>query len=621
MPSGTEDIFFNPASGLSLTTSNDLSAGTFTANSITMNSTFGASALTITGSAFTLSGSLSNLHSSKTFNLGNTTVDIGTITLGNSITITANATSNINVYGSFADDSSSRGITKSGNGTLTFFRQNTYTGTTSINRGTLVLNSSTGDAIYDSGVITLANTANVTLQISASETIGSLRGGGTTGGNVTIDASRTLTVAETGDQTFSGRIIGSGSLTKTGSGTMTLNGTNSFSGTATISGGTLAISGGSAISDSGAVTLADSSGVRLNVLGSETIGPLSGGGGTGGEIAISASQTLTVNQTSSQTFLGVISGSGGFTKNGSAVLTVAGSNTYSGVTTLNSGTLSFNTIANGGSVSGIGQSSSAASNLVLNGGELEYTGASATTNRGFTVGSGGAAVDVNNAAATLRFTGGISGTGILTKSGGGTLEFVGNSVAGAVTVSSGSLAGNASFGGMVTLNNSANLVPGNGVGGFGTITAGAGLTLNSGGTVRMDLSNSSGSSDSISVTGALTYGGALALSISGEISGVSESSPNTYNLFAGSPSRSGNFASVTVAGSYDGSFSLVSANTWQRNTGDGTLWTFSQSTGTLTVIPEPSTWALFSFGVGFVLWHVRRRQLPKGRRTCLPDAP
>ena len=129
------------------------------------------------------------------------------------------------------------------------------------------------------------------------------------------------------------------SLTKSGAYTLTFNGTNTYTGETKINAGNLTISSGSAISDSGVVTLGNATGAILHVAASETIGTLSGGGSNGGDISIAASQALTVNQTSTGTFAGVISGSGGLTKNGTGTLTLSAANTYTGATTVNAGTL------------------------------------------------------------------------------------------------------------------------------------------------------------------------------------------------------------------------------------------------------------------------------------------
>ena len=78
------------------------------------------------------------------------------------------------------------------------------------------------------------------LQISATNTIGSLAGDGTS--NLTIDSGQTLTTGgNNSDTTMSGMIRGDGSLIKTGNGTMTLDATNSYTGGTTVAAGTLLV--------------------------------------------------------------------------------------------------------------------------------------------------------------------------------------------------------------------------------------------------------------------------------------------------------------------------------------------------------------------------------------------
>ena len=77
--------------------------------------------------------------------------------------------------------------------------------------------------------------------------------------------------------TVSAILGGAVGLNKTTSGTVTLSGGNTYSGTTTVSAGNLTLSGGSAIADSGVVIL---NGGTLQVDSAETIGRLSGSGGT-----------------------------------------------------------------------------------------------------------------------------------------------------------------------------------------------------------------------------------------------------------------------------------------------------------------------------------------------------
>jgi len=80
-------------------------------------------------------------------------------------------------------------LTKDGSGTLTLSGANTYTGTTTVNAGTLQLAG--GSAIADTSAVVLANVAGAVLDLNGTnETIGTLSGGGATGGNVTLGNDR-----------------------------------------------------------------------------------------------------------------------------------------------------------------------------------------------------------------------------------------------------------------------------------------------------------------------------------------------------------------------------------------------------------------------------------------------
>ncbi|HXZ96337.1 MAG TPA: filamentous hemagglutinin N-terminal domain-containing protein, partial [Burkholderiales bacterium] len=76
-----------------------------------------------------------------------------------------------------------------------------------------------------------------------------------------------------------------------------------------------------------------------------------------------AGSTLILNAPGNVTQTAVIAGSGGLTQNGAGTVTLSQANTYTGVTTVNAGTLSFNSIAN---VSG-GSSALGAPTTVANG--------------------------------------------------------------------------------------------------------------------------------------------------------------------------------------------------------------------------------------------------------------
>jgi autotransporter-associated beta strand protein len=149
---------------------------------------------------------------------------------------------------------------------------------------------------------------------------------------------------------------------------------------------------------------------------------LVGGGGSG---AVLGTATTAANS------------SGGLTKLGLGTLTLTGNNTFSGPVDIRAGVLSVSTLANGGSPSGLGTSSSAASNVLLNGGVLDYSGtvaaaidrnftfaasngglgASGTTAGTFTVNTSAISIIPNLGAANFVLSGTGSGT-----TGGGTLN-------------------------------------------------------------------------------------------------------------------------------------------------------------------------------------------------------
>jgi autotransporter-associated beta strand protein len=173
-----------------------------------------------------------------------TNVAVGNATLSGAITNNKDVIFNIANYASGTDRMTvsgaiggTGGIVKTNAGTLALSGSNSYTGTTTVSAGTLALTN--GSAIADTATVSLDNASGATLQINTSETIGSLQGGGTTGGNVSIASSQTLTVAEAATNTYSGAINGAGGLTKAGNGTLILGGNNTYSDATAVTGGVL----------------------------------------------------------------------------------------------------------------------------------------------------------------------------------------------------------------------------------------------------------------------------------------------------------------------------------------------------------------------------------------------
>jgi fibronectin-binding autotransporter adhesin len=294
-------------------------------------------------------------------------------------------------------------LTVTGTGTL-------YPANTTFTSGVIAINSGTLSQ-FNAGMtastvaFTFANTAGATFNMnSLPASVGSLAGGGSTGGNIVMSGA--LTIGALGATTsYAGVISGGGSLVKIGAGTQTLSGTNTFSGTTTINAGTINANatpsfttngprvGNSVVINNGGTlltggvhqfgwtgTLASitvNSGGLFNNFGQDhyinTIAvngnaTASGGGYlgiVGGSISYTGSSvsdagnisarialrnsssvavnvTIAVNGTNTSGDL-VISGqvfdSGGVIKTGAGVLVLSASNTYTGGTTINAGTL------------------------------------------------------------------------------------------------------------------------------------------------------------------------------------------------------------------------------------------------------------------------------------------
>ena len=130
-------------------------------------------------------------------------------------------------------------------------------------------------------------------------------------------------------------------------------------------------------------------------------------------------------------FGGIISGNGGLTKSGTSTLILSGGNTYSGLTTISGGTISF---AN--------KALDTAGGIVFDGGTLQWSGTNTQdiSDRIAPIASGKSAIlDTNGN--NISFAAGLSGLGGLTKIGPGVLTLAGaNTYTGNTTISAGTLA-------------------------------------------------------------------------------------------------------------------------------------------------------------------------------------
>ena len=150
--------------------------------------------------------------------------------------------------------------------------------------------------------------------------------------------------------TLSGGAIGAGAtLTLNGTGSVTINEANTYTGGTTVNAGSLIVgSNGTLGTGPLAVNNTNTGGgssVFVSFASPQTVGSLSGtiataSGGTNSATII-LNGDLTVNQSITSTFNGTLAGVGNFIVNGTSnsILTLTGTNTYAGSTTVNGGTL------------------------------------------------------------------------------------------------------------------------------------------------------------------------------------------------------------------------------------------------------------------------------------------
>ncbi len=298
---------------------------------LTFNNTNGTSFILgndgITGHGLTLNnngagGNVNSLTGSNSI--------FSNLVLADNATFNVAAASSVLVsVGSLSESGASRTMTKTGAGTLTIDTPSSYTGATTVSAGTLVTTPtgtiSAGPLIVSStgGVNSLASLNN---NQSVSSLSGSITGGGAA--TVSVSAGNVLTVAQSANTTFAGKISLTGAaatFTKSGNGVLETDGAPNLADSSLISvtGGTLrfnvssAATVGSGVSAtiSGAATLelagsvsafssSDSAAHRVNVMNNSTaaagllvsgtnqqVGGINGAGNT----SVAAIASLTAN--------------------------------------------------------------------------------------------------------------------------------------------------------------------------------------------------------------------------------------------------------------------------------------------------------------------------------------
>ena len=295
-------------------------------------------------------------------------------------------------------------VTKNGTATQTLSGNNTYTGATTVNAGTLLLS---GNGTLGTSTISLTGGTLDMGGKSLTNTFGSLTGGTLSNGTLTNNGSN----YDLQSGIVSAVLAGTNGVNKTTSSTVTLAGANTYTGATTITGGTLSIA---AISNGGvAGALGNSTNAAANlVLGGGTLEYTgSANGSTDRNFTLTAATTSGIsvsNSTVSLTISGAAAATtGALTKEGAGMLILSGNNTYTGTTTINAGTLQFNS---SGQLGGGNYSQN-----ITNNGTLLYSGSNNQTLSGVISGTG--ALTQNNSS-TLTLSGSNTYTGNTTVSAG-----------------------------------------------------------------------------------------------------------------------------------------------------------------------------------------------------------
>ncbi|MDY0170434.1 MAG: autotransporter-associated beta strand repeat-containing protein, partial [Thermoguttaceae bacterium] len=483
-------------------------------------------------------------------------------------------------------------IAKAGDGTLLLSGDNNFTGTVAIDGGLLLVGHQNALGAQ-ANAVTFANAAGATLSLGGFDvSIGSLAGGGTTGGEVAL-GDKTLTVGFAGTSTtYAGAISGAGGLVKTGSGILTLSGPLNHTGNTVVDGGVLVlnmsgavIAGNTGQFGSAGHTITVNSGATLRTGQSWALGDggqhyLIANGGTihfqatnyQSNIALTGA-AITTNGTTWRT--GYHGGDALITVNESDVSsTIDGSIVFVRTTSGSPGSgppgkTTFH-VANGAAeydliVSSVIRDYSDA----LNGMKLVKDGPGTMVLNGASIFIGG--VDVDAGTLLVNNTSGSgTGTGPVAVNGGGTLGGTGT-IAGATTITAGGT-----------------LATGTSI---GTLTFGNNLTLEDGAIWNWEfINNIDGNYDQADGPNLiLPTEGTVTLNIWG-LEGHSVGWYDEFTIFTGDME---NFSA--------GLFQLENFSDWTRG------WRVSVGNSlVLTAVPEPGTWLLLLLALmGGLL--VRRR--------------
>ena len=362
-------------------------AGTYTATQ-NLSQGFLLNQLNLTG-ATVAGNSLTFTNNSATPpQINQSTTASGTIS--NNISLASDTTVGVTGSGLTLNGviSGNGGLTKTGGGTLTISMANNYSGPTIISGGQLTMNQvstalGTGPVTLDSGTTLWLEKVNVSndLTLNGGTIIAGNGFGDSWNGAVTLNSNTTVNAAYA--MSFGGIVSGAGGFIKTGPATLALSNANTFTGSMAVQAGALSVasmnsvSGGTPSSNLGAPTTvamgtillgsgATTATLYYHGTGETTdrvidLAGTSGGAtleqaGTSGLLKFTSALAVTGVGAKTLTLQGITAGTGEFAgaiadssggatalvKTGSGKWTLSGINSYTGTTTVNSGTLLIN---------------------------------------------------------------------------------------------------------------------------------------------------------------------------------------------------------------------------------------------------------------------------------------
>jgi len=490
-------------------------------------------------SSLTKTGSGVMMLSNNNTYTGTTTVAGGTLMMGvnnaittnSAVTLTNGGTINLNgtsqsvrslqVNGSAVIQSNGSILTVlSGNGAFSIAGASNTSGSYTLSGGTVTVSNSGNFQVgqYGSGTFTqTGGTVNTETWAAIGRFAGSTGVYDISGGsfNQTGSSSRIL-IGEEGSGTMT--ISGSGSVTALGGvalgwgggrGVLNLNGGTLTA--ASITGANYGGSGTQTLNFNGGTLTATAS--TNNLISGLTTATIQSGGATindGGHVVAIA-----------QSF----EGSGGLTKAGGGMMTLSGTNSYAGPTTITAGTLQAGSLRSFGSNSAIFLSDVSGATLDLNGFSQSVGSLSGGGIRGGNVTLGLGTLSLGNSGDNATYFGGISGSGGLLKNGSGTQILAGNNTYAGSTVISG---------GTLQIGNNGT----NGTIGIGSVVNDASLSFNR--------SNGITVTNQISGTGALVQNGTGTLTLSGAKSYTGGTVINAGALLTGGSETLADSGAVTV---------------------------------------------------------------------------